>query len=146
MARLVRRRPHTATYVGSNPVSAITPHLLTREGNQAFNLEIRVRAPLGWLWNGRFLIYEHRWSGGMVWNGRFQCWNMRGEPLWNLWAVGRRGRGIRLKPGLGSFNSNTVRLCEQGPVWLAWPQKGSFLTLSIMCAWSGTHLDCNSLW
>ena len=36
-----------ANYVGSNPVSAIAPHTLTRSGGQAFNLEIRVQVPLG---------------------------------------------------------------------------------------------------
>ena len=39
---LCNRAPYTNT-----PVSAIAPHILTRSGGQAFNLEIRVQVPLG---------------------------------------------------------------------------------------------------
>ena len=59
------------------------------------------------------------------------------------------GRGSRLKPGGGSFDSNTVHLRAQGScacVWFNYMRRVyTHVYGSITCAGSGTSLDCNSL-
>ena len=80
-------------------------------------------------------------SGLLLWSQHFNSLK-----ILDSWPT---GRGSRLKPGKGSFDSNTVHLREQGScacVWFNYVRRVyAHLSGSIMCARSGTSLDCNSL-